>query len=122
MKILVEHGANVNGYNSKSGLTPLVAAAWGLELESVQFLIDHQADVNLPTARGSITPLFTAIDSEIEERNTENLPLASTRVSILLFKNGADPNVPDEYGNTPLSMAIQRLHTEAVTMFQEQSS
>lgn len=64
VKLLVEHGADCNRATiSAQGFqkcVPLVAAAWGGDLEIVKFLVDKGANVKSSVSRPLATPLHAA--------------------------------------------------------------
>ena len=96
MKLLVDHGANVNLGNRRKS-TPL---HWALYDEAkARFLIDHGADVNAKTVDGR-TPLYHAASMG------NAVPIVR-----LLLEKGADPNAKTLTGMTPL-MAASRSNLE----------
>ena len=66
-----------------------------LEKEVIKHLIKNGADVNNARPRSNWTPLFNAI-----------MPISVAKVQVLL-ENGANPNVRDSDGATPLFRAMQ---------------
>lgn len=78
-----------DAYNT-NGRTALCIAVESGYLELTQILIKHKAAVNLPVKKTLVTPLFLAV-------KTHNMFLTK-----FLLKNGADPNLADSSGTTPL--------------------
>jgi len=92
MKMLLEHGADVNAGNKRKS-TPLI---WAIHDEAkVRFLIDHGANVNARVVDGR-TPLYQAA----------SMPNALPVLRLLLEK-GADPNAKMLTGMTPLIAAAR---------------
>ncbi len=97
MKLLLEHGADVNAGNKRKS-TPLL---WSLhDREKVRWLIEHGANVNAKTVDGR-TPAFQAASMG-----------NAVPVLRLLLDKGADPNAKTIIGMTPL-MAAARNNLEA---------
>ena len=90
MKLLINHGAYINGANNQ-GETPLYIAVVNNALEATKLLIEKRANLNIETENSFLTPLMVAINSENEERSKELIKL--------LIENGADVNynISDEY-------------------------
>ena len=125
IRLLLAHGANVNaqlklplpsrtpaaagGRVDKRvhniGATPLLRAAVGADLDSMQLLIDHGALVELPLADGT-TPMLAALlpSTTRAADKTEQQALAAVR---LLKMAGADPNNAVTRSNT----ALHLIHT-----------
>jgi len=113
VKLLISKGAKVNArakftdwpsqitsepraqYHSYGGLTPLLYAARSGCYECVESLVGAGADVNLPSPE-SVTPLLIALDYDHND------------VAKYLMDHGANPNVWDVYGRTPLYTAVDK--------------
>ncbi|AGA67448.1 ankyrin repeat-containing protein [Brachyspira pilosicoli P43/6/78] len=114
-KVLVENGFDLEsridgGEHSPDDYdyTPLMIAAAINDYDMVKFLVEKGADVNAKTHSeySSVeTPLLLSLDYEhIESRYDENSSVAE-----YLINNGADINVTNEDGETPL-MYASKLH------------
>jgi ankyrin repeat protein len=90
---LLEHHADVHA-RSKTGFTPMLFAAQGGDVETAKLLLAARADVNEPTQEYG-SPLVVAAASEHED------------LALFLLQRGANPNVTDVYGITPLHYAVQ---------------
>jgi ankyrin repeat protein len=88
---LLKAGADPKEAGS-DGNTPLHFAAWGVNLETAKLLIDAGADLNATTADGQ-TPLHLTYHPEAVE---------------LLVSKGANPNLKDKRGFTPLDTVAER--------------
>ncbi|WP_347292251.1 ankyrin repeat domain-containing protein, partial [uncultured Brachyspira sp.] len=110
-KLLVENGFDLEsridgGEHSPDDYdyTPLMIAAAINDYDMVKFLVEKGADVNAKTHfeySSVVTPLLLSLDYEhIESRYDENSSVAE-----YLINNGADINVTNEDGETPLMYA-----------------
>jgi len=96
LEMLAEQGSNVNA--SVGGYTPLMAAAYGGDLDAVTWLVEHGADVKARSDAGCIALNGAAVSG-------------NPAIVKLLLERGADPNVryqePDSIGDfqTPLMNA-----------------
>lgn len=71
----------------------------------VDLLIKNGADVNpkLDKIHGQ-TPLHYCV---ARDSNSTNVPLNRLEIAKLLIENGADQDILDKSGNTPLQLAVQ---------------
>ena len=104
VQLLLEKKANVE-HRAKTGLTPLMEAASGGYVEVGRVLIDYGADVNAPPVPSS--------------RDTA-LTIASDKghvdfVEVLLLR-GAQADVKNKKGNSPLWLAANGGHLEVVEL------
>ncbi len=84
----------------------LFAAAWWGNWEILEDLVKHGENINLFVGA---TPLHMAV--AVLQRGTEGKPaLARRRVKTVeeFFRLGADPNIPDQRGDTMLHLALDR--------------
>lgn len=122
VKLLLEHGAEINCFTEDEHKTPLITAAEGAGLARyphitsvttdenqvavIELLLAAGADVNVKTKTGS-TALTTAASSE------------SIRAVRLLLQAGADVNAKDMWGYTALGRAKAAKNQEIVQLLLE---
>ena len=128
VKSLLAHGADVNAKENWRGQTALMWAVEQNHLEVARALIEHGAEVRARSKSGFTPLLFAArlkdVDfarillaagASVNEATPEDGPalvVASASgheaLSIFLLEKGADPNVADALGFTPLHYAAQK--------------
>jgi len=110
------------------GSTPLHIAVLHNRPDIVSLLLDHTADVNARTRNGELTPLDFAVmqgnlpmtkllvEHGADVRDGTALHIAASRaltdIARLLLKSGADPNVRDADGVTPVEVAVHKGNRE----------
>lgn len=104
MRTLRERGAPVDGPDIE-GRTPLVAAAAEKQWQYIPELAAAGADVNAQGKHGR-TALHHAARSA--PMNPEHRPAIRAAMTALL-EHGADPNVQDSEGNTPLVIIVKQM-------------
>ena len=126
-KILVEHGAKVNGRINGGrehwkGATPFYLAAWTADLPLMRTLVGLGADPMINSTDGS-TPLMaaTGIGRKMEEASagTENEILASTRY---LLKLGVNINAVNRVGETAMHGAAYKNLPKVVAYLDQQKA
>jgi ankyrin repeat protein len=110
-KLLIKHGANVNAREQWRGQTPLMWAAAEAQPEMVQLLVDHGADVNARSVVNEWERQVTA-EPRMQARPSGGFTplLYAARKGCLgcakiLVKAGADKDLTDPDGVTPLLLA-----------------
>lgn len=93
----IKLGADVNGRNSE-GKTPLMMAVKAGEYKIAEFLVEKGARVD--QVYSDSTALIDLVSNEPDDRY--DLPMLE-----LLIKAGADVNIKNEYGLTPLLIAVK---------------
>ena len=103
LRCLIENGADVNGVN-KVKHTPLMIAAKRGHINALTLLIKHGADVDLQDSDGYKALHFAVYGSDI-----------SSEIFSCLIGIGADVNARTNNGVTPLMIAAEEGHINAVT-------
>lgn len=133
-RFLLEHGADPNAHY-KSPVTALHTAAQQGNVELARLLLEHGAHVNSVEQNGS-TPLDYAVGGTSKEliellfvhgATVQHKPhgpwsifhewalrAGDTNIAELLLSHGADVNVRDGDGQTPLHFAVQQGQLQAV--------
>ncbi|XP_060145314.1 B-cell lymphoma 3 protein isoform X1 [Globicephala melas] len=93
--LLLEHGADIDAVDIKSGRSPLIHAVENNSLSMVQLLLQHGANVNAQMYSGS-SALHSASGRGL-------LPLVRT-----LVRSGADSGLKNCHNDTPLMVARSR--------------
>jgi ankyrin repeat protein len=124
-ELLVRHGANVNATEEWRGQTPLMWAAAQNHPEMVEFLIRNGAKVNARAAANDWPSQITS-EPRAQYRPTGGLTpvLFASRAGCrrcveALIKGGADPNLPNPDGMTPLMLAIDNLNFDVARFLLE---
>lgn len=104
VQLLLEKKANVE-HRAKTGLTPLMEAASGGYVEVGRVLLDYGADVNAPPVPSSRD---TALTIAADKGHVEFVEL--------LLQRGAQPDVKNKKGNSPLWLAANGGHLEVVEL------
>ena len=139
-QLLIDNGANVDGKNNW-GTTPLQQAALNGDTEIVNLLISNGAEINLQDNFGGIA-LNSSISkdctkdrikiikilidngSDVNKQEATKLhtPLHDAvlwghkEVVDILMSNGADINIEDMFGRTPLCLAKFKGHTKVADL------
>jgi ankyrin repeat protein len=98
-KLLLDSGANVNA--RAGGLDALDIAINGKQAGMVKALLEKKADPNAEGAwngQSTVTPLIRAVFKAEESGKSD--------MAALLLQFGADPNLKDAQGETPLTRAV----------------
>jgi ankyrin repeat protein len=117
-ELLVRHRADVDAKEQWRGQTALMWAAAENHPEMVEFLLQKGAQVNV-RAEANDWPSQITSEPRAQYRPTGGLtPLLFAaragcgRCVEALIKGGADPNLPNPDGMTPIMVAIDNLHFE----------
>ena len=115
VKMLVDHGANVNFQNLHEsnfpaviGMTPLMGAALANDKESFYYLLDHGADPNIKSKSG-VTALILLEQSESED----------PEMTLALITHGAKVGYKEPDGSDALYFAKQKGNTPTVVLLQK---
>lgn len=116
---LIEHGAAVNATVAETGETPLHGALSKAGrphyFYTVRLLVERGADVNARTIAGRETAAFMR---DVRTRGETPLHRAAAYADIqtigFLLEHGADRELLDAHGDSPLSWASQHLRPGAV--------
>lgn len=138
-KVLIAKGANLEAQDPGIRSRPLHAAAMADQLPMVIYLLQQGADVDATDSKGR-TPLMAGLSSgpktfEVSEALIKNGATVNSRESVyqmsalhfaaahgnveiarFLLRNGADINLKDTNGETPLHHAVGDGRTEMVEL------
>ncbi|XP_068761626.1 homeobox protein Wariai-like [Montipora capricornis] len=106
IELVFNDGIDVN-VAAKSNITPLLLASPMSSGVLIKTLIDLGADVNAQTSPGKQGPLLFAASSN------------NYMVARLLLEHGADGNIKDQWGKTPLQKAVTQKNVPLVELFLE---
>ena len=101
VEILLKYGANVNAIGSDR--SPPIFAALHDNYDGLKLLIDHHCDLNYLSHRGETALILSVIRGKIE-------------ITRLLLNNGADPDIKTHNGNTALLIAKTEETIKALVM------
>jgi ankyrin repeat protein len=102
---LLKRGANPN-VNDDNGETPLIAAAFRDNVEVVEILIAAKADLNRKICGDGINPKSPyGPDGLCETALGIAAGWGNLKTMSALLRAGADPNLADKHGRTPLMAA-----------------
>jgi len=116
---LLDKGADINAANN-AGETVLMRAATQFEPDMISYLLQRHADVNARTNHGH-TALMAVIDSpaDYSDVGPEAGRVFSLAIFSVLIGAGADVNVVNDSGATPLHLAARRGHIKVVELLVE---
>ena len=125
VRLLVLRGANLNAADTSHG-TPLHLACENAHPEVVEFLLEKGAKVNFPNAFWGHTPLHRAAWGPVVQRFGQDAKDRGAdpnpdyhRIVSLLIAEGADLNVRDHEGETPLDQAVEGGSAETVALLKK---
>jgi len=122
---LLDHGADANTYEP-SHFTSLHFAAWYADLETVQALLEHGADINARNKYGEVPLHLVASPFKDPHHYEPDDPHRHCRKDMyhchlaivqLLLIHGADANMQDNAGSTPLNHSSCRKKPLAATLY-----
>ena len=110
LKIALDGGASARNVTTFSDGTALSAAAHLAHVEIVRILIAHKAPLDHVNSRG-----WTALHEAVVLGNGGPNHVATVEA---LVKAGADPDIKDRQGATPLTYARQRRYQEMIKILE----
>jgi ankyrin repeat protein len=110
LKIALEGGASAKNITSRYDGTALIAAAHLGHAEAVKLLIDAKAPLNHVNNLGWTALMESIVLGDGGSRHTETLRV--------LLEAGADANIPDRAGVTPLAQARARGYAGMVKLLE----
>ena len=96
--------------------TPLLEAAFWCQCESLKYILSCEPDVNESGGAQERSVLATLFGSPGIENASQEALLSATEE---LLHRGANPNVGDKYGTTPLHIACARMDSSVVRLLLE---
>ncbi|OGS41196.1 MAG: hypothetical protein A2506_00835 [Elusimicrobia bacterium RIFOXYD12_FULL_66_9] len=102
LKVLIEAGYKVDGTQCR-GDSPLYEAAELGHIEAVRFLLGHKPDLRFKVGNGS-TALLAAVHGPILGEEPAG---SKTKTARLLLDAGSEVEVENEFGHTPLLLAVR---------------
>lgn len=102
VKLLIEHGADVN-HHTKNLSTPVRAACFDGRLDVIRYLVNHKADINLPNIYNNTCLMITAYKGHVA-------------VVEFLLENDALLNEQANCGATALHYAAECGHLDVCTV------
>ena len=106
MRILINHGANVNARHDNNQRTALHFAAENNNIDGINLLLDNGAEIDLVNNNNATPLMFTCYNNDIN----------TTRD---LLERGANLTISNERGDTCLHYAIQNLDIEMIKLLFE---
>lgn len=108
VRLLLERGSSVRA-RSESGFTPLMFAAQQGDEKIVRLLLEEGAEIDARTPEGNSALLIASasLDASTTGQFMVVRPSGHEAVALLLLDRGANPNVADIGGITPLHAAVR---------------
>lgn len=130
--LLLDAGADINRRHTKQltggklawGMTPLDAAANRAQISMVRHLLERGAKHTLEKGTGNslhwayLVPNLASDAEEMQRKYHKNA--GNRQVIDLLIEHGADVNLVDQHGRTPLIQAIHWLSVDTVSYLVEE--
>jgi len=96
--------------NGPNGNTPLHRMAFRGSLPAIEAFLRLNPNVNIQDQNGH-TPLYDTVASRYSEHSKE--------IVLMLLQHGADPNIADSTGKTPIQIAIEKQRSDLVELLQQ---
>ncbi|CAL1285177.1 unnamed protein product [Larinioides sclopetarius] len=113
VQYLYDLGANINAQDNNQ-LTPLHLAVSQSNYKIAHFLIAQGAAVNIQEKRGKTALHLLIDDTGLQKLQKKQDKQKKDLLLVKLLQSGADPNLPDIYGETPLMRAARQNDCDSV--------
>lgn len=100
-RMFLEHGADVKKMDA-DGENAVLWAAWLQDIKLVRMVLDKGADIQAKRSLNGGNVVNSVVGQTLPDHEEHTIPLAK-----LVLERGADPNVYDNNGNTPLHTASE---------------